>query len=147
MWLGTCDMSISGQARNPLEWFPSDSPEPPSNALPCVTPVSVPQGFSGGGCFLVRRFPCLLTNEWPLADRGPSLVRSPSPTGPRGLKIFSPIVAPEGRVSPFGFISESGDIYTVVLLAVVVFVRRIMVWLVGFARPSIRPPGVRSVAL
>jgi hypothetical protein len=65
---------VLGQVRNPLEvsfrfaWSPDAS-------LPRSTPVSMPRSLSRGGCFLGRRFPCLI-DGWPLVASGPPTMRS-----------------------------------------------------------------------
>jgi hypothetical protein len=48
----------------------------PSAAPPHPTSGSVSRGLSRGKCFLGRQFPCLLTDVWPLAIGGPSLMHS-----------------------------------------------------------------------
>lgn len=60
----------------------------PSAASPHPTSGSVSRGLSRGECFLGRQFPCLLTDVWPLAVGGPSLMHSPLSGGPRGPGIF-----------------------------------------------------------
>jgi hypothetical protein len=62
--------------------------QPPSTAPPHPTSGSVPWGLFESECFLGRRFPCLLTYEWPLAAGGPCIARSPLPMGPMARGYF-----------------------------------------------------------
>jgi hypothetical protein len=45
------DGLVQGRVQDPLEWFPSDTPILPCQALPCSALGSVPRGSIGGGSF------------------------------------------------------------------------------------------------
>jgi hypothetical protein len=40
------------RVRDPLDWFPYDTPDLPCQALPCPTPGSMPRVSTGGGVLL-----------------------------------------------------------------------------------------------
>jgi hypothetical protein len=87
MWPVNYGGPVSGQARDPLEWFPLGSSVPLSG-FATLNPGLGARGSSGGGCFQGRRFPPP-AHRRALVARGFSLVRSLT-GGPQGLGILSP---------------------------------------------------------
>jgi hypothetical protein len=56
------DRSVSGQARDPLEWFPFDTPSPLSGSITPDSGLSV-TGFDQSGFFQGRRHPSLPADQ------------------------------------------------------------------------------------
>jgi hypothetical protein len=79
--------SVLGQTRNPLEWLPLGSPDPPSDYT-SSDPGLGPSGLSGGGPFQGRLFSLVL-----LSTCGPQ--------GPRDLSSNSSPRTLEGSFFPW----------------------------------------------
>jgi hypothetical protein len=92
--------SVSGQAKDPLEWFLFGSPDHPCLVSPRPTPDSVSWGSSGGRRFQGRRYLSPPADRCPLVARGLSLAHSLT-YGPQGPWTLSPtpLARPRQRVA------------------------------------------------